>query len=469
MKLLKQLLHFVLRLINKNGPTFMIENFIDSALIIDDKKDEVEKLISLLTGKDIWVKYYHPNDIQETKFKTRKIIFLDLLLDDSKSEKDNISTIIRPMFTKNFGKEYGTYGIVLWTRHLEWVAEFQKRIQNDFEKYSLPLFIVGLDKTKYLKSGNFDSIFSDLNKILSENIAASFFIVWNTLVNEGKDRAIRNIYSLVKDYDKQNNNLQYLLFYMAKNYTGIPINDIEEYSLYLDAYRTFNDMVTYEVISQKNNSSEIFKNINNIRFIADNREYSKTISEKYLFDNNEIDLKATKNLHDKNIGKLNNEIYLTFSQLNSILLFDDANISQNKVLPGNIYEIVDKRNTLIPENLPPDAKPIIIEISPPCDYTQERMKNSKVLGGFISKYSGKKYNDYSKEYYYKEAWPIFIKDFDNPSMIIFDHRYFGSITEEELKDNKKYKLLFRAKNKLFADILQKLTSYNARLGLSIIR
>ena len=41
-------------------------------------------------------------------------------------------------------------------------------------------------------------------------------------------------------------------------------------------------------------------------------------------------------------------------------------------------------------------------------------------------------------------------------------------SDENLKDDSKYRIIFRAKSKLFADILQKYSSYSARLGISNI-
>ena len=42
-------------------------------------------------------------------------------------------------------------------------------------------------------------------------------------------------------------------------------------------------------------------------------------------------------------------------------------------------------------------------MTPPCDFSQKKMNNSKVLGGFISKFSLKKLQFLKSEYFYKEA------------------------------------------------------------------
>jgi hypothetical protein len=266
---------------------------------------------------------------------------LDLSLDDAKNEVDNISTIIRPMLSKNIGKDFGTYGIVLWTKHDSWVEEFKKRIQKDSDRYTLPLFVIALDKTKYHRDG-YELLFTDLDVKLNENVAASFFITWSMLVSHGRDEAITNIYSLVDDYEKQDSNLQFLLFHLAKNYTGIPFDYIKNYSfLHIDAFKAFNDMMNYEIIRNDNVDCRLFESFPDIHY------------------------------------------------------------------QGN-------------------------------------------------------------DFYYKEIWPLEIDESGKNKMIIFDFRYFGFIEESKLKDVKKNKLLFRAKDKLFADILQKLSSHAARLGLSIL-
>ena len=72
------------------------------------------------------------------------------------------------------------------------------------------------------------------------------------------------------------------------------------------------------------------------------------------------------------------------------------------------------------------------------------------------------------ESYYKELYPIKYGTEETLKIIIFDFKFFNSINEVELKDAANFKILFRAKDKLFADILQKLSSHTARLGLAVI-
>lgn len=68
----------------------------------------------------------------------------------------------------------------------------------------------------------------------------------------------------------------------------------------------------------------------------------------------------------------------------------------------------------------------------------------------------------------EKCYNVNIRFNDSDKCILFDFRYLYTPKTEDLRDKTKYKVLFRAKPKLFADILQKFSSHAARLGLSDI-
>jgi hypothetical protein len=463
----------------------MIEKYVDSVLIIDDVENEISGLREYLEKQDIWVKYYLPDDIKkERNLKNRKLIFLDLFL--SKTAGANVAghiSEIRNILTKAIGKEFGSYGIVLWSAHNEEIKTLKQKINQDFQKelYTLPLFIIGLPKTKYLKEG-FGAIFTDLDTEIDKNIAANFFIQWSNIVEKGRENAIANIYSLVNDFEKQDQNLKYLLFQLARNYTGIPLEDIIKngYPLHIDSLKAFNNMLDYEITELCDSSTDYYGKLEDIRYIGvDNliEKFSEGIDEKKYFENFEIIKKEEDKIYANGteikqslLNKFDTEIRSKKSALNFKMHFDDVNLIQDNVVPGNIYKIKDDASIFKMEDsdIPKGAIPIMIEVSPPCDYSIKKRRKSRGVSGFICEITNKKLKDYSKEYNYKEVWPIEINGYSDPCMFIFDFRYFGSIEINELKNTEKYILMYRAKNKLFADILQKLAAHTSRLGLSII-
>jgi hypothetical protein len=463
----------------------MIDNFIDSALIIDDDRNEVKELIQFLEEKDVWVKHYTPEELEKrtTYFKNRKIIFLDLFLDDTDSQTNNIARI-RKYLKKYLGNEFGSYGIILWTKHVEHLDEFREKISGDRSVYCLPLFIIGLDKTKYLRQGNYNGILEDLDAELSKNTAATFFIEWEVLAKKGKDHAIMNIYNLLNDYTKQDINLKYILFLLAKNHTGVPDDKLLHHNLTQDAIKAFGDMLHYEIVKQSSDSTNVlFKDIDEVFYQVNTEaayyEYSSKnqlslgINDKIIKKNGTILSRAEKKEapHKDVIDSIEKEILKIIAEINSKIHFDSKNLNQQIVIPGNIYEIKSDGPFKIPsDSIPDNSVNILVEITPPCDFSNNKKGSlTRILGGYICNYSQANLDKIGKaENIYKEVRPVIIGAGVVAQIIVFDFRYFGSLPEDDLKTADKYLLVSKMKDKLFADLLQKLSAHTARLGLSII-
>jgi len=416
----------------------MIADFIESALIIDDKKEEIFGLMDTLEAKGIAVTFYTPDKIGgDAELKNRKIIFLDLYLDPTITDLTGNISKIRKILKDKIGMNYGLYGIVLWSAHSEEIEQFQEKIYKDRQLYTHPLFIVGLNKTIYTKNDNYQTLFDDINNELGNNTAATFFLEWSNSVRLAQEVTISSIYSLMPDYKNQSDDIKFILQKLALNHTGISDKDIKNYpSLYIDAYKSFDEILNAELINCQKSKKNIF---------ADPlQSFSQT-------------------------DKLS-EIY---SQINSAMFIDDNNIVQNIVMPGNVYEQIYEDELLKIDGAPKKAKKIVIEITPPCDFSNKKNGNPRVVSGFMLKWPEDvdKQDDLKKSFRSEacyKIYPIKIKDIKEPQFFCFDFRYITTLKKEDLKNELKYRILFRAKPKLFADIIQKFSSHAARLGLSVI-
>ena len=460
----------------------MLEGFITSVLIIDDSKTEVEKLLDFLEERDIWVKHYTPKqlDVNKTTFNNRKLIFLDLYLDDSKQSVENIA-LIRKYFKNIIGNNFGTYGVVLWTKHSNHFTEFCDKIYNAQNSFTLPLFIISLDKTKYSKQGNYNGILDDLEAELKKDVSSSFFIEWNKAVKKGSDTTITTLYNLFDTNEKKNKHLEAVLFNLACNYTGIPVN-----------------------ITQKDNTEKekeaIKTNLQQVNpFLQKDLVKSLMDSLQVEISNNHQDVEDLFSNPDNLKYDASEEKIKVFSKLNSLLLLDFQNLIQDKILPGNIYEIADSKNPIflnkfykneneiklgehedfkyknkddngkdVEENK--IIKRIAVDVTPPCDFAGKKKQfQSRIVGGIMLDYDKILREKYFKgEGFYSFLYPIFIQGLEKPQMVILDFYKFQTVKEDELTDTTKYKIIAKAKDKLFADILQKLSSHTARLGIAIM-
>jgi hypothetical protein len=122
----------------------LIEEFVDGALIIDDKPDEILNLKVSLEEKDIWVTHYLPDEIlKKDIIRHRSLVFLDLHLSDTDDITSILSKYTRPIFQKHFFTNR-SYGIVIWSLHKEEVSIFHEKIIEDTvvnKRYNQPIFI----------------------------------------------------------------------------------------------------------------------------------------------------------------------------------------------------------------------------------------------------------------------------------------------------------------------------------------
>ena len=443
----------------------MINSFIDSVLIIDDKRDEVEGLITIFNELDIWTTHYSPpkekSEIEKlSQLRNRKLIFLDLRLDESQKTKYNIQAVIRPLFERIIGKEFGSYGIVMWTNNPDHIDEFKEKIAKDDDKYDLPLFIVGLNKMKYIRDG-YEELLEDLQRELEGSTAANFFINWSMTVSLAKNKTIGDIYRLINSYELQDKNLEFILYQMAKNYIGIDEQDVPSYNnLYEDLFISFSELLLD----------------NSKHFVPECNLFKKNI--EYIIKDDEIELRKKGNEYLQNgraIGKrdskrdtIDKEITRIFAEINSKLLleFNDTGIFS----PGSVF--INNDSCLWSNKMNKNDIPIIIELTPPCDFANKsKYAIPKFISGFITDYNNIK--NYKSDATYTESYPLSLSNspisgFEGIYALVFDFRYVNNIPEAKMKADGNY-FLFKVKDKLFADILQKFASYSARLGLSIIR
>lgn len=420
----------------------MMFDSIERVLILDDKKDEIAALKDKLEKDDIDVTYLTPNEAMTKQLKkSRQLLFFDLSLDDKKTIGVNISTI-RRLLKKLLPKDFGAYGLIMWTSHVHDIQTLKNAIQEDGKngKYPIPLFILGMSKLDYIRKGNYNSILEDLEDLLINNKAAYFFFNWSASIYSGVNKAISDIYQLEPEYDKQESNLPYLLYLMAMNYTGIPEDQIGHYDLTLDAYKAFDELLYSDLISQQSKLENIFP---------------ETIEKPDYSFEKELD---------------------QIAKINSRQLLDLSITDQSIVLPGNVYQIIKDNSYLRLEGAPKKAKynpiPIAIEMTPPCDFSHKKL-SSRLVGGFMINCpkESKKLSEYVNSKFKADSkyliWPINYED--KVRFVCFDFRNICVESDETLKDAESYKLLFMVKHNLFADILQKFSSHVARLGLSIVQ
>lgn len=454
----------------------LLESFVSRAIVVDNKENELDPLVDKLKEKDICVdRFTYGIDELKTFHRNRQLIFIDILLNENPNQSaENISLVIDTL-SKLCGEGFGLYGLVLWTKHPENINELKERIsraafppkgttsvadKDDEEEETAsitiqpPLFILALDKNKYIRAGyDYSSLPQDIEDTLKKDSSAYFFVKWSMSVMLAKDNAVTGIYQMVTNYNEQEQKLPYLLYELAKNQTGAPSHHTKITS---DAYNAFDELLYSELASQQKN------------------ETIPTFTEDM----------------PNPFGTDIESLQCISAKLNERICIDLESISQDLVVPGNVYILSDQNSLLridiedgayknILEKI--DQKTIVyvaIELTPPCDFSQSKKINSRLVGGIVFEiplgHNSKKKNKVDFKIDKKNKgdnkyvlYPITVGN-DNVVCAIFDFRYLITLPETDLNNTSNYKIWFRAKPKLFADVLQKFSSHAARLGLSNI-
>lgn len=208
------------------------------------------------------------------------------------------------------------------------------------------------------------------------------------------------MYNLFDSNEKKKNHLEAVLFKLAQNYSGFPINPSVKIT---------------DVVEKEKIKSFLQKDL--IKSLMDSLQFE--ISNNY--QNVEI---LFNELTKLNYNESKVEKYKVFSKLNSLLMLDLDNLSQDSPIPGNIYEICDpalpvyikelvykKKNEDIDthndfKNL--KKRRICIELTPPCDYAQKKKQLfSRIVGGIQLDFDKKLLQSkFSTENFYKYLHPI---------------------------------------------------------------
>lgn len=461
-----------------------IEDVINRAVVIDNTKAEAENLVMQLQQADVptdFIEITEENDgtTLSTYKHPRELIFVDLLLDENASNlKTNISRIIE-LINRIQPKDCNFYGIIVWSKHNDHYDKFIERIgraclqespsekEDDDEIIDTssklsnpPLFVLFMDKTQYLKEGEWDftNLLVDINTKLQASNSAYFSLNWKKTVNESIENVIRDIFNLSSDYVKHEEEISFLLKSLSVNETGESTGK----NLTLGAYQAFDSLLHSELSNLVR--KEIYPDL-------------QTIEENPY-------------------GKDASTLQTISAMLNKRLFVEDSCLVETEILPGNVYKILEEDNPLIisSKDITPvpqkdlnserycDSKDypkinIAIELTPPCDSAHKKIY-SRFIGGYVYDIplgcykSSKKKNEViytpqkdEKKYF---LYPIMLPGEKQVKCIMFDFRYLWTSLDSDILDKEKYQLWFKAKPGLFADILQKFSSHASRLGINDI-
>ncbi len=410
-------------------------------VVIDDNYEEAIPLLKVLAKSKIPSMYFSglAEELPANTLENIRLVFLDLKLVSVIDEKTVISAIIS-VLEKIISKQNGPYILILWSMH---DIDYRKGLEDSFQNQLSgikPIMILTLKKTDYIERDDGEKINFVKNalklienKLIQELKKAGIFhlfIIWENLVHKSAGKIVNDFSSFYPLDENWNNNMCGVFKKLARAYAGKQLEDEDADKLIKDALFTFNgtflDTLENEISNKKIEGLKI-NDSNNV-----NDDIAAQINSKL-----HLIFQPPKNSVPGNIYKWENQMKI------------------NDLFNGDIDLYPQKQKDSFLNKL----KYILLEVSPSCDYAQDKWKLHRVLHGLM--WPENDFNKIKKKADYIYTSPIFKVD-NKIYKFVFDLRYLTTLSLDELKDKKP---VLRIRHDLLVDIQSKIAGHINRPGV----
>lgn len=478
-----------------------------SVVIIDDKINEAIPLMNALAKRGVPYFYYDGKNksYPEKPLDNVRIIFLDMHLDEAASGATNTKNIVSLLvagINAIVNENNGPYVVMVWSKHdSQHLMELKDTLLNKNSVSCRPIAVLNMEKSLC-----FESVYTDEDRarsewklkyngmdIIEKNLNAqlkmvdSFLILcnWENGIKNSAKETVKAIGTLFDRKDQQwNDNLKACMVRMAKAYAGQMLEMSDE-NIIKNVYYSMNNIIsdfngveTEQMVKEIAGEIQLLKDKNNVAgsilvLIEDTgKEYILSCDEKkyYIYEDAKLicqnkDMKKLfddkEDGHNRIRGLLYNMYLSNVCSINSLLNIRKYIIDQKR--PGNIYaaseelkkEMCEVRK--IDESLWKDIRGIELEISPICDYAQNKRKRLRILPGL--EIPAKLLEKDSSKYTYLTI-PIMIDGKER--RIVFDFRFY---TSELINYFDGKQPLYAIGDGLLQTIKEELSTHSIRSGI----
>jgi len=416
-------------------------------IVIDDKlEDEALPLINVLSKNCVPFTYFsglNHKELPEKPLINTRLVFLDIVLGtEGQPVKNKISKVIS-ILTKIINPSNGPYIIIAWTKHTEDIDPLKKALGK---KRISPVFLLDLEKNVYMKTGEsgfLDNAIELIEEKLKEKLkqagAFHLFFLWENLVHKSAGDVVRDFSSVYEPISTWNDKLK-IFHKLAEAYAGRKLSGVSLDELIKNSLLGFNGLFI-DSLENEVRSTKCPESIQEIKEGKLDKKLIAKINSKFLLIRNEkIDYCQPGNIYELRSNKYGLKMKELFRN-------NDIDNYRNK------------------EELLKKTKYILLEISPACDYAQNKLRSNRLLPGvmwpeeFSYEKKGSKEELLIKAAEYICTTPV-ISFKNNEYRLVFDFRYF---TASPIKSSSR-KSTIRVRHQLLVDIQNKLSNHIARPG-----
>lgn len=476
-------------------------------VIIDDREEEAKPLINGLKKKGIPTLHIKKiTEIEET-MKGIRLIFLDIdLISGVGASHDRSGTIVG-VLEKLIDKYNGPYVIVVWSKqaniHMPDLITRIKGLEDLEKNYLVPIEIVELEKPKYiqmcnesledqdndiqnliinletflksesvslrspqylkikeelekydiveekyeLSPENLEKLIDDLYNQLKDKLEFQTFLAWenmvkNEIINQGNEFLEKKI---IDDMGK-------IFYNLAKAKCG---KQLEEEVFISGAYNVLNDLLCDKLEGKMERTDELLK-----------------LSALFKSESGEIDERYKCDLEEEMVALLNTKLLISNVINNENIkpgIIYLENEETSKEYKDSIYSSIMLHKAMenafskgeykkFKKDIKSKMDVINLEISPACDYSQDKIKNYRILRGILVPKEAFEYLYANQIAYYTSPEIYYNKQIYK---MVFSFQEF--YTQKEISTES---IICKLKKDFLKEIQVKLSGHISRLGIT---
>ncbi|UPT70328.1 MAG: hypothetical protein M0D53_14710 [Flavobacterium sp. JAD_PAG50586_2] len=422
-------------------------------VIFDDKYEDVKNLLKALSKQKIPYLYYQEEggtDLPETPVDNIRLVFLDLeLVVDSKATEQNIISAIYARLSRVI-EPNSNYILVYWSTKQEKYGKAVGDAFNDGLKEYKPIISISLDKIATKNAVDpIEFIINNITENAEDFKVLKVFSFWENLVNDSSGNLINSFINFIDKDESWDDIAKYLLFKLAVAYGGKEIVSSTEFEQVKNSYYTLNHTLIDNLENSISKSlkgrqtefvniisttgDDAFTTLINKKLLIASDNFSGDIPGSILFIDEEMQIEkefiqselekikkndkipankkeeaianAVKKAYEKNekLGLKSAALKINYNNIVNSLLRDETRGLHGEIVQNSIK--------------------IELNISPICDYAQQKMPCCRILPGVLIK------KDYQIErgnaFNYISDCAISLNGTDY--VLVFDFKYLYSI------------------------------------------
>lgn len=438
--------------------------------IIDDKIEQAEPLMQVLSKNQMPYVFYKGNDLnylpeKDNRYNDIRILFLDinLLNDTAKPDEKQTKSVLYNVLKRVISPDNFPYSIIYWSRHQD---EHSNLVVDLFEnelKDRKPICMQGFVKSDFFPNFSTElveneiNILDELQTIIDSEPAYSYVLNWENRLHLSADNTLQDVFSSYHSFNDWKNNANFILSKLGNAYLGKHFDNSS------DEKKIKSSLISFSSVFR----DSLEHSIHNSTIKTDKLEYSfdeinsslKTINEKLNISRDSSSLSESGN-----VVILKEKEQLFKDLLNKVVSFFGFK-NRIKLEKPDINEFVlkkeaSKEQKRIKNEIKTKWLKIGLIVTPVCDFAQNNKYFDRIVNGLLIPIEYKEYIEDKSEAVY--LLPISIQENDIDYLLVLNFRYFETYN---LAKNNTVKFLFRVRQELLAEIQSKLARHINRQGI----